>query len=96
LTDPWRIHQAQHWCRVRYVAFDLLYHAGRCLLREPLTRRRERLRALQFRHVYESQPQEAGESPATQRSCRTVLAPDAAVGNRPRSCNFSVHRLRPW
>jgi hypothetical protein len=25
---------------VRYVLFDLLYHAGRCLLREPLARRR--------------------------------------------------------
>jgi ATP-dependent DNA ligase len=24
---------------VRYVLFDLLYHAGRCLLREPLLRR---------------------------------------------------------
>jgi ATP-dependent DNA ligase len=41
LTDPWRIRQAQHWCSVRYVLFDLLYHAGRCLLREPLARRRE-------------------------------------------------------
>ena len=36
LTDPWRIRQARHWCSVRYVLFDLLYHAGRCLLREPL------------------------------------------------------------
>jgi len=41
LTDPWRIAQARHWCSVRYVLFDLLYHAGRCLLREPLLRRRE-------------------------------------------------------
>ncbi len=41
LTDPWRIHQARHWCPVRYVLFDLLYHAGRCLVREPLARRRE-------------------------------------------------------
>jgi ATP-dependent DNA ligase len=41
LTDPWRIRQARHWCSVRYVLFDLLYHAGRCLLREPLARRRE-------------------------------------------------------
>ena len=40
LTDPWRIAQARHWCPVRYVLFDLLYHAGRCLLREPLARRR--------------------------------------------------------
>ena len=41
LTDPWRIQKAQHWCPVRYVLFDLLYHAGRCLMREPLVRRRE-------------------------------------------------------
>ena len=41
LTDSWRIRQARHWCSVRYVLFDLLYHAGRCLLREPLARRRE-------------------------------------------------------
>ena len=41
LTDAWRIRQARHWCLVRYVVFDLLYHAGRCLLREPLARRRE-------------------------------------------------------
>jgi ATP-dependent DNA ligase len=31
LTDPWRIRHAQHWCPVRYVLFDLLYHVGRCL-----------------------------------------------------------------
>jgi ATP-dependent DNA ligase len=41
LTDPWRIRQAQHWCPVQYVLFDLLYHAGRSLMREPLVRRRE-------------------------------------------------------
>ena len=41
LTDPWRIRHARRWCPVRYVVFDLLYHAGRCLLREPLARRRE-------------------------------------------------------
>ena len=41
LTDPWRICQARRWCRVRYVVFDLLYHARRCWLREPLMRRRE-------------------------------------------------------
>jgi ATP-dependent DNA ligase len=29
LTNPWRIRQAQSWCPVRYVLFDLLYHAGR-------------------------------------------------------------------
>jgi ATP-dependent DNA ligase len=43
LTDPWRIRQARHWCAVRYVVFDLLYQAGRCLLREPFVRRRELL-----------------------------------------------------
>jgi len=31
---------------VRYVLFDVLYHAGRCLLREPLMRRREVLAEL--------------------------------------------------
>jgi ATP-dependent DNA ligase len=41
LTDSWRIRQARHWCSVCYVVFDLLYHAGSCLLREPLARRRE-------------------------------------------------------
>jgi bifunctional non-homologous end joining protein LigD len=43
LTDPWRIRQARHWCPVRYVLFDLVYDAGRCWLRAPLARRRERL-----------------------------------------------------
>src|SRR5262249_40139412 len=28
------------WCPVWYVLFDLLYHAGRCLMHEPLVRRR--------------------------------------------------------
>ena len=46
LTDLWRIRQARRWCRVRYVVFDLLYHAGNCLLWEPLTRRREILAEL--------------------------------------------------
>jgi ATP-dependent DNA ligase len=41
LTDPWRIRQARQWCLVRYVVFDLLYHAGCCLMRAPLLRRRE-------------------------------------------------------
>jgi ATP-dependent DNA ligase len=41
LTDPWRIRQAHQWCPVRYVLFDLLYHGGRCLMREPLVQRRE-------------------------------------------------------
>ena len=41
LTDPWRIRQAKLWCPVRYVLFDLLYHGGRCLIQEPLVRRRE-------------------------------------------------------
>jgi ATP-dependent DNA ligase len=31
---------------VHYVVFDLLYHGGRCLLREPLWRRREVLAEL--------------------------------------------------
>jgi bifunctional non-homologous end joining protein LigD len=43
LTDTWRIRQAQHWCPVQYVLFDILYHAGHCLLREPLARRRDLL-----------------------------------------------------
>jgi hypothetical protein len=40
---PWRIRRARHWCSVRYVIFDLLYHAGRCLVHEPLARRRRSL-----------------------------------------------------
>jgi ATP-dependent DNA ligase len=43
LNDPWRVRQAQHWCPVQYVVFDLLYHSGRCLMQEPLARRREML-----------------------------------------------------
>jgi ATP-dependent DNA ligase len=46
LTDAWRIRRAQHRCPMRYVLFDLLYHAGRCLVHEPLARRREVLAAL--------------------------------------------------
>jgi ATP-dependent DNA ligase len=41
LADTWRVRQARKWCLVRYVLFDLLYHRGRCLMREPLVRRRE-------------------------------------------------------
>ena len=41
LTDPWRIRQVSRWCTLTYVVFDLLYHRGRCLLREPLKGRRE-------------------------------------------------------
>jgi bifunctional non-homologous end joining protein LigD len=43
LMGTWRIRQARNWCAVRYVLFDLLYHAGRCLLGEPLARRRAML-----------------------------------------------------
>ena len=43
LTDPWRIGHARRWCPLRYVLFDLLYHRGRCLLHEPLARRRKAL-----------------------------------------------------
>jgi bifunctional non-homologous end joining protein LigD len=46
LTAAWRLRQAARWCPVQYVVFDLLYHRGRCLLREPLARRREELAAL--------------------------------------------------
>jgi ATP-dependent DNA ligase len=46
LADPWRIRRAQQWCPVRYVVFDLLYHAGCCLMREPLLRRRKVLAEL--------------------------------------------------
>ena len=46
LADPWRIRQARQWCPVRYVLFDLLYHAGRCRMRESLMRRREPLAEL--------------------------------------------------
>src|SRR5262249_5123222 len=46
LTDPWRIRHAPQWCSVRYVLFDVLYHAGRCLVQESLLRRRDVLAAL--------------------------------------------------
>src|SRR5262249_16548436 len=46
LTDPWRIRHAPQWCPVQYVLFDVLYHAGRCLVQEPLARRRDVLAAL--------------------------------------------------
>jgi len=38
---PWKIGNAPRWCPVHYVLFDLLYHRGRCLLRESLARRRQ-------------------------------------------------------
>ena len=41
LTGQWKIGLARRSCQVHYVLFDLLYHRGRCLLREPLARRRE-------------------------------------------------------
>jgi bifunctional non-homologous end joining protein LigD len=41
LTGEWKIGLARRSCPVQYVLFDLLYHRGRCLLREPLARRRE-------------------------------------------------------
>src|SRR5262249_36532419 len=41
LTDPWRIRQARHWSPLRYLLFDVLYYSSRCLLREPLARRRQ-------------------------------------------------------
>jgi bifunctional non-homologous end joining protein LigD len=43
LTNPWKIGQAWRWCAVRYVLFDLLYYRGRCLMRQPLSVRREAL-----------------------------------------------------
>ena len=46
LTDPWWIRQARHWCPVRYVLFDVLYYAGRCLVRETLARRQAMLAAV--------------------------------------------------
>ena len=51
LVDPWRIRQAMQWCPVRYVVFDLLYLSGRCLMREPLFRRREILAELCEKHA---------------------------------------------
>jgi ATP-dependent DNA ligase len=46
LTKGWRLRQARRWCPVQYLVFDLLYHRGRCLLNEPLARRRAALAAL--------------------------------------------------
>jgi ATP-dependent DNA ligase len=46
LVQAWRIGQAWRWCPVHYMLFDLLYHGGRCLLDEPLARRRELLAEL--------------------------------------------------
>jgi ATP-dependent DNA ligase len=40
-SASWNGGQARNRCPVRYVLFDLLYHAGNCLMREPLVRRRE-------------------------------------------------------
>ena len=54
LIDPWRIAQAKRWCPVHYVVFDLLYQADRCLLHEPLARRRELLAEIVARlHISE-------------------------------------------
>jgi ATP-dependent DNA ligase len=41
LTSGWKIGMARRCCPVQYVLFDLLYHRGRSLLKEPLARRRE-------------------------------------------------------
>jgi bifunctional non-homologous end joining protein LigD len=46
LTAGWKIVLARRCCPVHYVLFDLLYYRGRCLLREPLARRREMLAEL--------------------------------------------------
>jgi ATP-dependent DNA ligase len=46
LTIAWKIGLARRSCPVHYVLFDLLYHRGRCLLKEPLARRREVLAEL--------------------------------------------------
>jgi ATP-dependent DNA ligase len=46
LADAWRIGRAGRWCPVVYVVFDLLCQRGRCLLGEPLSRRREALAEL--------------------------------------------------
>jgi ATP-dependent DNA ligase len=46
LTAACRLRQARRWCPVRYLLFDLLYYRGRCLLNEPLARRRAELAAL--------------------------------------------------
>jgi ATP-dependent DNA ligase len=46
LVDGWRIEQAQQWCPVTYVVFDLLWLRGRSLLRQPLRQRREALAEL--------------------------------------------------
>ena len=46
LADAWRIGQARRWCPVVYVVFDLLDDGCRCLLGEPLSRRREALAGL--------------------------------------------------
>src|SRR5215472_15925078 len=46
LTTAWKIGLARRCCPAHYVLFDLLYHRGRCLLKEPLARRREVLAEL--------------------------------------------------
>ena len=46
LTSGWKIGLARRCCPVHYVLFDLLYHRGRCLLKEPLARRRQVLAQL--------------------------------------------------
>src|SRR5262249_3834242 len=46
LTTAWKIGLARRICPVHYVLFDLLYHRGRCLLKEPLARRRQVLAQL--------------------------------------------------
>jgi ATP-dependent DNA ligase len=74
LTDPWRIGQARRWCAVRYVLFDLLYHAGGCLLGEPLARRREVLAELGDRLGAADVPFSAGVIGAGTAFYRAALA----------------------
>jgi bifunctional non-homologous end joining protein LigD len=74
LADPWRIRQAQRWCPVWYVLFDVLYHAGRCLVQEPLARRRRRRPRLR------SRPRRRASVPGGRRDAATTLADAGRAG----------------
>ena len=104
LTDPWRIRHAQHCCPVRYVLFDLLYHAGRCLVQEPLARRREVLAELcqgleaadvQFSEGVVCQGQ-ALYAAALAQGHEGVLAKHLASSYRPGKRSAAWRKIKPW
>jgi ATP-dependent DNA ligase len=103
LIDPWRIRHAPQWCPVRYVLFDLLYHAGRCLVREPLVERRavlaELCQRLEAADVHFSESVvgqgEALYVAALAQGHEGVLAKHLASSYRPGQLSAAWRKIKP-